>query len=373
MEGLPPPFKVPPFPIVTADQRSVLGVAIAFSIIPVLAVALRILARHIASRRLDASDYCIIAACIFSVALESVSITGVIQCGIGYGHTIQVVQEYGLEPITKLLKLLIPLQFLWVLSLSFCKVSILLLYSRVFPVAPVIWVGRGAMIFIAAWAIATIVAGCAICRPFAFNWDQTIPGGKCGDQVLSFTITGVFNLVTDVLVLCLPLPYLVKLQMRLYKKVVLVGVFSIGLLTCVVSAVRIHTLSSMDFADITYSIPPANIFSGLEPSVAVTLSCIPLLRPLLRRSNYASNGTPGYPPTDTTAASKGNGPSGGSGFEQLNDNSSQYQLRPVAGKHSAAISTAKKPASSRRDSSDLESNEATGITVQEHWHVATER
>lgn len=264
------------------------------------------------------------------------------------------------------------------------------------------------MIFIAAWAIATIVAGCAICRPFAFNWDQTIPGGKCGDQVLSFTITGVFNLVTDVLVLCLPLPYLVKLQMRLYKKVVLVGVFSIGLLyaslpsprstptpyqiksntftspppclppikphrTCVVSAVRIHTLSSMDFADITYSIPPANIFSGLEPSVAVTLSCIPLLRPLLRRSNYASNGTPGYPPTDTTAASKGNGPSGGSGFEQLNDNSSQYQLRPVAGKHSAAISTAKKPASSRRDSSDLESNEATGITVQEHWHVATER
>lgn len=86
------------------------------------------------------------------------------------------------------------------------------------------------MVFIAAWAIATILAGCLICRPFAFNWDQTIPGGHCGDQVLSFTITGVFNLLSDVLVLCLPLPYLYNLQMRLYKKLVLIGVFSVGLL-----------------------------------------------------------------------------------------------------------------------------------------------
>ncbi|EGC48477.1 integral membrane protein [Histoplasma capsulatum var. duboisii H88] len=372
MEGLPPPSKAPPFPIVTADQRSVLGVAIAFAIIPALAVMLRMLARHVANRSLDASDYCIIVACIFAVALESVSITGVIQCGIGYGHTVQVIQEYGLEPITKLLKLLIPLQFLWVLSLSFCKVSILMLYAKVFPVATVIWVGRGAMVFIAAWAIATIVAGCVICRPFAFNWDQTIPGGKCGDQVLSFTITGVFNLVTDILVLCLPLPYLAKLQMQLYKKLVLIGVFSIGLLTCVVSAVRIHTLSSMDFADITYSIPPANIFSGLEPSVAVTLSCIPLLRPLLRRPKYGSGSNTSYP-ANSTGASKNNGPGGGGGFEQLNDNSSQYQLRPVAGKHFAAVSSSKTPASSGHDSSDLESNEVGGITVHEHWHVATER
>ncbi|EQL35399.1 hypothetical protein BDFG_02891 [Blastomyces dermatitidis ATCC 26199] len=134
MEGLPPPSKAPLFPIVTADQRSVLGVATADSIIPTLDVSLRILARNVARRSLEAIDYCIIAA----LALESVSITGVIQGGIGCGHTIQVIQESGPEPVPKLLKLLIPLQFLWVLSLSFYKVSILLLYSRVFPVAPVI-------------------------------------------------------------------------------------------------------------------------------------------------------------------------------------------------------------------------------------------
>ncbi|EQL27770.1 hypothetical protein BDFG_09430 [Blastomyces dermatitidis ATCC 26199] len=82
---------------------------------------------------------------------------------------------------------------------------------------------------------------------------------------------------------------------------------------------------------------------------------------------------PGILPSNTTGASKSSGPSGGRGFEQLNDDSLQNQLRPVAGKHFAAVSTAKKPTSSRLDRSDLESSEAVGITVQEHWHVGTER
>lgn len=46
----------------------------------------------------------------------------------------------------------------------------------------------------------------------------------------SFTITGVLNLLTDVVVLLLPVPYLYGLQMRTYKKVVLMGVFGVGLL-----------------------------------------------------------------------------------------------------------------------------------------------
>lgn len=129
-----------------------------------------------------------------------------------------------------LLQLLIPLQFFWALSLGLSKTSILLLYSNVFVVRPVVWTARCTIAFIILWVIGTIMAGCLICRPFAMNWDQSIPGGKCGNQVLSFTITGVLNLLTDVVVLLLPMPYLYGLQMRTYKKVVLMGVFGIGLL-----------------------------------------------------------------------------------------------------------------------------------------------
>lgn len=126
-------------------------------------------------------------------------------------------------------KLIIPLQFLWVLSLSCTKVSILLLYLRIFPVRTVVLICWGTIAVIAAWAIATILAGCLICRPFAFNWDPTIPGGYCGNQVSSFTATGVINLVTDVVVLITPMPSLYRLQMAMYKKVTLMTVFGLGL------------------------------------------------------------------------------------------------------------------------------------------------
>ncbi|RAK99406.1 putative integral membrane protein [Aspergillus ibericus CBS 121593] len=280
------------FPIVTHAQQAVLGVAITFSILAVTAVSLRLLAHRLAHRSWSPSDYLIIAAGIFAVGLQSVTITGVFQAGIGYDHVAAIVARYGLAPITKLLQLIIPLQFLWVLSLSCTKFSVLLLYLRLFPVP---WVTRLAwttMGVILTWAVATILAGCLICRPFAFNWDQSIAGGSCGDQVSSFTVTGVINLITDMVVLAIPWPLLSRLQMSRFRKVTLISVFGLGVVTCAISALRLSVLSTMNFTDITFTLPRANIFSGIEPCLAATLACIPLMRPLLGRSGRIKSAPP---------------------------------------------------------------------------------
>ncbi|KAH1850236.1 hypothetical protein KXW75_006808, partial [Aspergillus fumigatus] len=319
------------FPIQTRDQRAVLAVAFTFSILAVVAVSLRLLAHHIAHKPWTASDYFLIAACFFAVGLQSISITGVFQAGIGFDHMTSIVAVYGMEPVTKLFQLIIPLQFTWVLSLSCTKISILLLYLRIFPVVSVVRVAWATIGVIVAWAIATILAGCLICRPFAFNWDQTIPGGSCGDQVTSFTATGVINLVTDVVVLVTPMPSLYRLQMATYKKVTLITVFGLGVVTCVISALRISVLSSMDFTDITYTIPRANIFSGLEPCLAVVLASVPMMRPLLGRSVYTPNGT-GPKSSAPSAGPKADAPAPGDGFQRLGDNSSQLCLQPLGQK-----------------------------------------
>ncbi|KAL3455726.1 hypothetical protein BJX64DRAFT_297339 [Aspergillus heterothallicus] len=335
------------FPIETTAQRAVLGVAFTFSILAVVAVCLRLLAHHIAHKKWTASDYFIIVACIFGVGLQSISITGVIQAGIGFDHTVAIATNpaYGPGPITKLLQLIIPLQFLWVLSLSCTKISILLLYLRIFPVRWLVVSSWATMAVIVMWAIATILAGCLICRPFAFNWDQTIPGGKCGNQVTSFTVTGVINLVTDVIVLVLPMPSLFKLQMAMYKKVTLIAVFGLGVVTCVISALRISVLSTMDFADITYTMPKANIFSGIEPCLAVILASVPMMRPLLGRTGTTPNATGRTPVSSSMkksgtpkGAGTGHGTRDEDGFERLDDDTSQLWLRPMQGKHYAGIS-----------------------------------
>ena len=82
---------------------------------------------------------------------------------------------------------------------------------------------------IAAWSLSTILAALLICRPVSDLW-AAVPEGCCGDHVLSYTITGTINVVTDVVVLLLPLPYLARLEMAVYKKAVLVVTFTLGIL-----------------------------------------------------------------------------------------------------------------------------------------------
>ncbi|KAF1940413.1 hypothetical protein EJ02DRAFT_456042 [Clathrospora elynae] len=366
------------FHIQTHNQKAVLGVALSFSILAVVAVSLRLIAHAIAHKRWTSSDYLIIAACIFAVGLQSISITGVFIAGIGYGHVAEIVLEYGLEPITKLSQLIIPLQFLWVLSLSCTKISILCLYLQIFPIQWVVWSSYATISIIVSWTIATILAGSLICRPFAFNWDKTILGGSCGDQVTSFTVTGIINLITDLMVLLLPMQPLYQLQMATYKKVTLVSVFGLGIFTCVISALRISVLSTMDFTDITFTIPKANIFSGIEPCLAVALASVPMMRPLLGRSAAKPYGS-GQRPVNTESKSPGPKGVNDDGFERLDDDTSHLWLRPLGLQHRADASALRETINgdaSEGDEESLDRHEVDGetngggIKVKQSFHVS---
>lgn len=104
------------------------------------------------------------------------------------------------------------------------------MYSKIFTIRSFIWTARITGAVIVMWASATILLGFLTCQPFAFNWDPSLPGGHCGDQILSYEITGALNLVTDLVVLGLPLQYLYNLNLALYKKIVLMATFSVGIL-----------------------------------------------------------------------------------------------------------------------------------------------
>lgn len=60
--------------------------------------------------------------------------------------------------------------------------------------------------------------------------------------------------------------------------------------TCAISVVRLWALLTFQRSDATYSTIPAALLSQLEPSLLITLGCIPLLRPLLGGS-YSNSGT----------------------------------------------------------------------------------
>lgn len=141
--------------------------------------------------------------------------------------------------------------------------------------------------------------------------------------------------------------------------------------TCIISGFRIHTLSSMDFNDITYSIPLANIFSGLEPSIAVVLACVPLLRPLFGRAKYSNTGTAHYVENSGASKSAERPIQQGRHFEPLSDDSSQYRLRPLGNKFEVDVSASDRlGVNGPPGSSDSDEGHGRGITVKQEWKTS---
>ncbi|KAF4914524.1 hypothetical protein CGCVW01_v010612 [Colletotrichum viniferum] len=315
-------------PLERQSQISVVAVSIVFIIVPTMALILRLMARRMAHRALDASDYCIIVACFFSHALQLVSIFSVTQGGVGYLFQ-EIIPKYGRGPIIKFLQLLVVQQILWAVSLSLCKIAILLLYTKLFSTRRMILAARIVAGFTVIWTAVAVLVAFFICRPLSDNWLLDLKNRNCGNQPAADGTLGVVNLMTDIIVLIMPVSYLWRLKLETYRKVALIATFSLGVFTCIVSALRLYYLAHLKYTDVTFGIPNALIFSALEPGVGITLACIPFLRPLLGRSQYSPKGTAQYYTTAGGSDPTSRRISGRDGFALVADaeNSSSYQLQ----------------------------------------------
>ncbi|KAI4253431.1 MAG: hypothetical protein LQ352_003697 [Teloschistes flavicans] len=194
-------------------------------VLATLFVGLRLLARRISAAPYWWDDYTIIAALV-------------VQWGMGisrwiplaayyYGHHAIYVGPHRLEEFRKAF---VGVQTLYFLNATLTKVSLLLLYHRIFGVVKkfrlALWL---AAFLVVAWWIATTILAFLGCTPFAYNWDKKIKG-QCVDLVMFFRWNGICNLVLDFLILLLPLPMVWRLSISARQKVELSGMFLLGLL-----------------------------------------------------------------------------------------------------------------------------------------------
>lgn len=68
------------------------------------------------------------------------------------------------------------------------------------------------------------------CRPVAAGWDLALArgGGRCIGNLAPMMALSVANIVIDVVILCLPVPVIVPLQMPLRQKATLTLLFATG-------------------------------------------------------------------------------------------------------------------------------------------------
>lgn len=88
--------------------------------------------------------------------------------------------------------------------------------------------------------VAIVISDLAECRPFSHYWQVfPDPGGQCRQGYANLLTNGICNVLTDVLLVALPVPLIITSTMPLTRKIQLVLLFSMSLLVCVVTLYRI--------------------------------------------------------------------------------------------------------------------------------------
>ena len=77
------------------------------------------------------------------------------------------------------------------------------------------------------WQIYQIFITVFVCKPVRGFWDRSVEA-KCYDLRPQVIAAAVQNVVTDIIILCLPIPIVWKLQMATERKLQLVGLFALG-------------------------------------------------------------------------------------------------------------------------------------------------
>lgn len=142
----------------------------------------------------------------------------------GAGHHVSSVPTSTLITWMQLSKVL---EFTYTPAVMFAKLAALLLYYQLFelPVYRRIIYFIGIIIILQ--GLVSQILAFSICRPFRYFWTQVVDkdDGKCGDVMMFYKLYSVPSLVTDVMMLVLPWPILVKLHVPTSEKIGLILTF----------------------------------------------------------------------------------------------------------------------------------------------------
>ncbi|KAI5304745.1 hypothetical protein KEM56_006003, partial [Ascosphaera pollenicola] len=121
--------------------------------------------------------------------------------------------------------------------------------------------------------------------PLKNHWGPHYPDG-CGiSDVVEMIAPTITNIFIDIIILVLPIPTLIRVQLPVRERIVLVILMSIGLVACVASIVRTYYMwvTVVQSYDISWWAYDAWLWNIIELNLSATCASVPTLRPLYHR------------------------------------------------------------------------------------------
>lgn len=189
------------------------------------------------------------------------------------------------------------IQMVYVLGIGLIKMSSLALFLRLFPSDNFRVVIRCSMAFIAVMTLSLFFASLLQCLPIDSNWEFAKFGTrKCIDRAALQVAGSAMAFITDVIVLCLPIKYLLGmllhfleahlltktgLRVSTREKVQVILVMSLGAVTCIASIIRFKYIHLMIHStDSTWDGYWLSLWTCIEFHLGIITTSIPAIKPL---------------------------------------------------------------------------------------------
>lgn len=145
----------------------------------------------------------------------------------GAGYHVEAVPVTTFQAWLKLSKVL---EFTYTLAVMFSKLAALCLYYQVFEVPTYRRIVIGIGVIIILQGVISFILAFTICRPFRYFWTQAVDpeDGSCGDVMMFYKTYSIPSLLTDLAMLVLPWPVVLRLQMPTAEKIGLILTFLAG-------------------------------------------------------------------------------------------------------------------------------------------------
>ncbi|KAK2773197.1 hypothetical protein CKAH01_13615 [Colletotrichum kahawae] len=160
--------------------------------------------------------------------------------------------------------------------------TFLLQYYRLMEVSRMRHVVVGCMVLIALWGVSQILVAFLQCIPLEAVWDPRVESKCIGNIAAVWYFNGIFNVVTDFMIITLPIPKIWQLAMPRMQKIIIVGVFMLGFFTIAISILRLQWLSPKP--DETWGNVKPAMWSLAEITCGILCACLPVLKPLIVRA-----------------------------------------------------------------------------------------
>ncbi|KAH6606110.1 integral membrane [Trichoderma cornu-damae] len=245
-------------------------------------------------------DVVIIISLLFSIVL-SVAIQLAIENGYGMHKDDLTVAE-----LTTALRWFFIAQTPYKVTVCLNKVATILLYLRIFVTKKFQIAAYTVMAIIVAWSIGAVGATIFQCIPIEGAWDKRV-AAKCINSDMFWVAYAVMNILTDVMVLALPIPPIVTLQLSTRTKLMLCALFTMGGFVVITSILRAASVRNSigNKADSTWDFIDRGMWTLIEANAGIIGACLPTLRQPLSRlfpqifgstaksSDYQADRTPG--------------------------------------------------------------------------------